>query len=241
MYYNKFMKVFPVVHIQDTEQAREQTDIAFESGADGVYLISHSSGVSPAVLKAFEAVKKDHEDDYIGINLLAGRPDTSFNIISRALAHEAIHTAPDALWVDEATHSLEDIHALLDANILRQSSAELKGVRFLGGVAFKYTRLYTDNPRHAASAAHMLQDYMDVVTTSGQGTGYAPSPAKIAAIKEVIDKPLAVASGVSLQNIGDYGNNIDEVLVASSVETVPYSGIFDKSKLVEFIDTAKSL
>jgi phosphoribosylanthranilate isomerase len=52
---------------------------------------------------------------------------------------------------------------------------------------------------------------------------------------------LAVASGLSIENIDDYAGLIDEVLVASSVETKPYSGVFDTAKLKQFIDKAHSL
>lgn len=115
-------------------------------------------------------------------------------------------------------------------------------MRILGGVAFKYTRTFTNNPELAAQEVRTLYGATDVVTTSEEGTGTAPPVAKIQKMKIAsADKPLAVASGIKLENIGDYENIVDEVLVASSVETSPYSGIFDRDKLKAFIRKAHNL
>ena len=54
-------------------------------------------------------------------------------------------------------------------------------------------------------AARIAAEYVDVVTTSGPGTGQAADRDKIQAMKEVLgSNPLAIASGITAQNIGDY-------------------------------------
>lgn len=118
---------------------------------------------------------------------------------------------------------------------------ELAGVALLGGVAFKYTPSYTDDPVGAAAAARELEPFVDVVTTSGPGTGMSPQPEKLAAMKHAIGKPLAVASGIGPDNIHGYAGTVDQILVASSVETQPYSGIFDVAMLAEFITIAHDI
>lgn len=235
------MKVFPVVHVLNTEQAQAQSNIAFDHGADGIYLISHSSSQgSTNTLRAFEVVKQEHEDEYVGVNLLLNGPDTAFRALKSALSQGLITTTPDGIWVDEAATSPKDLSSLSVAEKLRNGSSDLAGIRFLGGVAFKYTRRYTDDPVQAAADTMALAPFMDVVTTSGPGTGFAPTPDKIYAMKQAAgNKPLAVASGISSDNIHEYGDCIDEILVASSVETEPYSGIFNPTKLAEFISLAK--
>ncbi len=50
-----------------------------------------------------------------------------------------------------------------------------------------------------------------------------------------------MASGIGLGNIDDYAGIVDQVLVASSVEPEPYSGIFDATKLAEFIAIANDI
>ncbi len=69
---------------------------------------------------------------------------------------------------------------------------------------------------HSCAAASLLHD---VCTTSGPGTGMAASIDKIANIRGAIgpDKPLAIASGVSAENIGSYKEYIDYALVSTSI------------------------
>ena len=57
----------------------------------------------------------------------------------------------------------------------------------------------------STNAARNAMPYMDVVTTSGPGTGKAAAPEKIRTIRQAIgDKPLAIASGVTPENVPDY-------------------------------------
>ena len=59
---------------------------------------------------------------------------------------------------------------------------------------------------------------MDVVTTSGPGTGWSASVEKIGAMKEALgDFPLAIASGVTPENVTDYLGIADCFLVATGI------------------------
>lgn len=51
-------------------------------------------------------------------------------------------------------------------------------------------------------------------------------------------QPLAIASGMAVDDIEAFQGVVDEILVASSVETGLYSGVFDKRKLHALIDSA---
>jgi len=59
---------------------------------------------------------------------------------------------------------------------------------------------------------------MDVVTTSGPGTGEAASVSKIRAMKAALgDFPLAIASGITPENVGPYLGVADCFLVATGI------------------------
>jgi predicted TIM-barrel enzyme len=59
---------------------------------------------------------------------------------------------------------------------------------------------------------------MDVVTTSGPGTGIAAARAKIVAMKEAVGGfPLAIASGITPDNVADYLDVADCFLVATGI------------------------
>jgi len=54
-------------------------------------------------------------------------------------------------------------------------------------------------------------------------------------------KKLAVASGISADNIASYSGLFDQLLVSTSIEVVPYSGIFEPDKLKQLIELAKTI
>lgn len=232
------MKVFPVVHINTPEVAVVQAKSALDFGADGVYLIDHN-GSADTVFDTLEQLRSERPDSYAGVNLLGYSALGAVRKLQERMEF-GVHEVPSALWIDDI-RDYRGYPAELPKQI-KDSDPHLHSLRILGGVAFKYTRTFTENPDLAAQEVRMLYNATDVVTTSGSGTGTAPSVVKIQAMKIASgDKPLAVASGISLENIDKYDSIVDEVLVASSVETSPYSGVFDSKKLKAFIRKAHRL
>jgi len=228
------IEVYPVVHINDEAQALEQSAVAFDAQADGVFLIAHHAGTPEEVATVFEKVATEFPNKYIGINFLQlGTGYDALEFLKQAKDNNQISKYPDGLWVDDASYERQ---ALLE---LREANPELKRIQLLGGTAFKYTKLFTENPDLAAERATDMAGFVDVVTTSGAGTGTPPTPEKIAAMKHAIgNQQLAVASGIDASNINSFRGSVDKILVASSVETKPYSGVFDAEKLKAFIDLA---
>lgn len=240
------MKISPVIHTRNPKQAIEQATVAFDAGSDGVFLINHGETKNRGdrvmdLLGQYSAVAERFKGKYIGLNYLVD-PVSGYKITRRALELGLIPRVPDALWFDSAVGWAdtpeERAEYLAKLDELR-ASPNLERIQLLGGVAFKYTQDYTPRPHKAARAARRLMSHVDVVTTSGAGTGHSPSPSKIRAMKRAIgEKKLAVASGVDAANLGSYGNDIDHVLVASSLETEPYSGIFIPSRVRELVRLA---
>ncbi len=230
-------EIYPVVHINDIHRAVEQTGVALELGADGVYLIDHQEPATDRLFDTFNLSRSEYQGVYIGMNILCLRGAyQAFEAIYRARDSESLDEYPDGLWVDDAR-----IDAV-EAKELREAHPELATVRYLGGVAFKYSPYYTDDPGEAVSELIKLRSYVDVVTTSGPGTGVPPSPDKIRAMHEAAKgQPLAVASGVSADNLEDYSGAIDQLLVATFIEASPGSGVFDRSKLKDLIEVAREV
>lgn len=229
------IEVFPVVHVVDKEQAREQARLALDLGADGVYLIAHGMDTGADQLtEIFNEVVEDNPDAFIGVNYLdLGSEEEMLRYLESAQRRGDINRLPDAVWADTIGFDPDSMENL---ELLRN---RLPTIQTLGGVAFKYTKEYTDDPIEAADEVRRNSALVDVVTTSGQGTGSAPSVEKIRAMKEAAgDQPLAVASGIDASNIDSFRGIVDKILVASSVETMPYSGIFDPDKLSELINLA---
>jgi hypothetical protein len=208
---NDFRRVFsrqhvvlPVIHVESEHQARSNADLARQAGADGVFLINHFSDCED-LLAIHAKVSEDHPDWWIGVNCLDVDPPQFFELVTDRVS---------GIWVD---------HAGIDERKGEQPLAEKAAVArgrsgwaglYFGGVAFKYQRPVEDLTR----AARLAVRYMDVVTTSGPGTGIAAAREKIVAMKEAVGGfPLAIASGITPENVGDYLDVADCFLVATGI------------------------
>jgi predicted TIM-barrel enzyme len=196
--------VLPVIHVESEHQARRNTDLARQAGADGVFLINHFSDYED-LLAIHRRVHGDHPDWWIGVNCLDLDPPETFELATEAVA---------GIWVDNAGIDEREHEQLLaeEATAARERSG-WEGLYF-GGVAFKYQRPVEDLTR----AARLAVRHMDVVTTSGPGTGIAAAREKIVAMKEAVGGfPLAIASGITPENVGDYLDVADCLLVATGI------------------------
>ncbi len=184
--------------------ALRNVKIVRDAGADGVFLINHSMSASE-LLAIHRAVVAEHPDWWVGVNCLDLTPVEVFQRINNTVAGVWVDNAR----VDEETDSQPEAERVLAA----RQKAGWTGLYF-GGVAFKYQRPVLDLTQAAAKAAQ----YMDVVTTSGSGTGRAALVEKIRIMKQALgDFPLAIASGVTPENVSDYLDNADCFLVATGI------------------------
>lgn len=211
MTYYYYREIFPklhtflaVIHVEGVAQMFENLAIARENGADGAFLINHHD--PPGFLRrAYISARQVHPDWWIGLNLLGLSAD------------EAIRTVPadaSGLWTDNAGITAESEDPPQFANHaweLRRNRIDWGGLYF-GGVAFKYQQQIGDFAA-LGLAARAAAPLMDVVTTSGDGTGIAPPLTKIVAMRQGIgDAPLAIASGITPENVGEYLGLVDERL-----------------------------
>ncbi len=197
--------VLAVIHVAGQEQTLRNAHLAREAGADGCFLISHGMVTDDELIGIHDDVTAAVPGWWVGVNCLSLTVPQVFARVGNRVA---------GVWVDDA---------LVDETQAGQPAAEgvlevqrrhgWRGLYF-GGVAFKYQRPVKDAGRAAAAAA----GYMDVVTTSGPGTGRAAAPEKVRAMKQALgDAPLALASGVSPENVTDYLGCADCFLVSSGV------------------------
>jgi len=196
--------ILPVIHVASATQALRNVEIARHANVDGVFLINHAMS-STELLSIHQRVVAEHRDWWVGVNCLDLSP---LEVIQR------VDDTVAGVWVD---------NAMIDENAERQPEADALLVArkerawpglYFGGVAFKYQRAVEDLAKAATKAAR----YMDVVTTSGPGTGHAASPEKLRIMKRALgDHPLAIASGITPENVGDYLESTDCFLVATGI------------------------
>jgi hypothetical protein len=196
--------ILPVIHVESLDQALRNTRIARLAGCDGVFLINHSGNCAD-LLTIHGAIHDQYPDWWIGVNCLDLPPWQIFEVIDQRVAGVWVDNA----GIDETTEAQEFAERVAEA----RARSGWSGLYF-GGVAFKYQRPVSD----LAHAAKLATSYMDVVTTSGPGTGQSAHVDKIRTMKEAIsDFPLAIASGISPQNVHRYVEISDCFLVATGI------------------------
>jgi predicted TIM-barrel enzyme len=90
-----------------------------------------------------------------------------------------------------------------------------------------------------AKAARIASRYIDVVTTSGPGTGQAAALEKIQVMKEALDDfPLAIASGITPENAVQYLPWADCVLVATGISRTFEE--FDPQRTQDLVNRVRS-
>lgn len=214
----------PVIHPVSRRTAMESIDTAVDSGADGIFLINQGMTTSQ-VLSFIKEAHEAHEGLWIGVNLLGTTPEDVIGLIA--------DLPVGGIWSDNA--EIDEVADAQPAGERFQQAREKHGWRglYFGGVAFKYQRQVPDSL--LPHAARNSTPWMDVITSSGPGTGDAASVDKAKALRSGAGRhPLALASGVSPENVAGFLPYVDAYLVASEIETARYSGVLvpERTKLL---------
>jgi phosphoribosylanthranilate isomerase len=196
--------VLPVIHVDSLEQAERNTGIAREAGADGAFLINHGMA-DEALLDIQAAVADTHTGWWVGVNCLGMSPEQVFGAVPRKV---------NGVWVDNAGIEEAQEHQPYADRVLAVRDSRVADCLYFGGVAFKYQRHVED----LEAACRVAARYMDVVTTSGPGTGHAAEVEKVRRMKRALGgTPLGIASGITPENVGDYLPHADCFLVATGI------------------------
>ena len=174
------------------------------AGADGVFLINHGMA-DEELLLIHDAVADVHPDWWVGVNCLGLSPDEVFRAVSSKVG---------GVWTDNAgiEEGQEKQPFAKCVSVVRRTYAS--DCLYFGGVAFKYQRDVDD----LEAACQIAGRYMSVVTTSGPGTGHAAGIEKIRRMRQALGKtPLAIASGITPENVGAYLPYADSFLVATGI------------------------
>lgn len=216
------MNVYPVIDHIDATTTLDQASLAFEAGADGVFLISHNNADNE-IIELAKQVKINHKTKKIGLNLL----NTDILLAAQIVLDSGI----DMLWGDRCGVSSIGLN---DTGIRLSQFAKMNPeIQVFASVAFKYQET-EPNPELAALIA-LSANFMP--TTSGAATGKAPDTLKIKTMSFSTSGVLAIASGMTVDNIKQFSPFVSDILVATGVSTDEYH--FDFELLSCFISLAK--
>lgn len=203
---------FPVIHVVDRENALKNAEIAIEANVDGIFLISHGYFNHESLISLGKEIKQLYPQLWIGYNFLDLKTKHVFETLDN------LNFFPDGIWIDNSMVGITGLE-----NDLEHSNEQLnKYIRngfsgiYFGGVAFKYQK----QPYSLSEACKESNGRMDVITTSGKGTGLAADINKIKTMHKTsseIHMPLAIASGIDISNVDEFLPYIDAFLVSSSI------------------------
>jgi predicted TIM-barrel enzyme len=216
-------QVYPVIHYDNDELTIEQAILAKSLGADGVFLISHK-GSNERLAPLAKEIKDRFPGFNVGLNLLGA------SIMDTAKLAEKYNL--DMIWGDFCGVSSKGLDK---EGILLSMWAKDHPIDVFASVAFKYQRVES-NPALAAKEA-MNAGF--IPTTSGSGTGSAPTGAKVGSMSEATNGLLAIASGMTCDNIRSFAPYLSHILVAAGISMD--ENRFDIDKLGNFIKIVKSI
>ena len=203
--------VLPVIHAKDERQVRSQVELCVQAGAAGCWLINHNAHWR-SLFSWGLAAKKDRPNFWIGLNCL------DLN------AYRAVVEVPqvfDGVWSDDGSVCdpfADDGTSLRQAeDVAREVAARRRkqpAFLYFGGVAFKGQARVRNLPATFSVARKLI----DVPTTSGDATGKAPTVLKVSEAKRAVGCcPLALASGVTVENVLSFVPYVLAFLVATGV------------------------
>lgn len=218
-------KIYPVIHHLNALHSLAQAKLALEGGADGVFLISHD-GKDKEVLQVAGQLRHAWSETgnagalpFIGVNLLHTNNAEALGF--------AAQLRLDGLWLDApGVNSRGPDHR---AKKLADEMKRYPELTVFGSVAFKYQPDESD-PAEAARQALALGM---LPTTSGEATGVAPTVEKIRTMSAAAGGKLAVASGMTPENVGAYAPYLSHLLVATGIAIDEHT--LDPGKLERFV------
>jgi hypothetical protein len=212
--FDKSRVFLPVIHFKNKDEFLRSVDIAVNAGADGLFFIKQG-GISMNDLDIYiHAVHLKYPKIWKGVNYLCDNT----RALSRIHNHRELPI--HGLWVDNAMIEEDEDNIQIEADQFRDKMTEGRKAGkwmglYFGGVAFKYQKPV----KNIDFVARVAREYMDVITTSGDGTGKAAKADKVITFRKAIeDHALALASGVTCSNVKNYLPYVNAFLVATGIE-----------------------
>ena len=212
----KRSRVFlPVVHPRSKVLCLKAVETALNCQADGIFLVNEGLDAWE-LLDLIPEIHHKFDSPWIGVNLIGFEPETVVGLI--------IGLPVAGIWSDNAGIVESQSKQPAAERFLQARQDNAWDGLYFGGLAMKYQRRVAEE--QLADAAQRACPFMDMITSSGTETGVAISMEALKRLREGAGShPIALASGISPENVRHYLPYVDAYLVASSIETDKYSGI----------------
>lgn len=217
------MNIIPVIHHIDENTTLNNAKLCSTYNAYGIFLISMDA-INNDLPYLAKLIKEKYPNLKVGINLLG---ETAYNSVQKSIEFNL-----DMTWSDNPIISNNKLHS--DVNSIFNYLKNYKNHLFFNSVGFKYQNI--DNSLENSCFISNLNGF--ITTTSGEATGVAANLEKIKLMKNALkESPLAIASGLSCENISDYINYCDYGLISTGISKDYYN--FDEYLLDKIIKLSK--
>jgi len=219
-------EIIPVLHMSNKDNLNHNISIIKSLNIKKIFIINHDYQTLDEIKEEYNYIKSKIKNIWIGINCLTSCETKIFTELSNE------RFFPDAVWIDNS--AIQNSYGTKNRDKIYESYLEYKEKgfqgRYFGGFAFKYQK----QPLNLEKATIEATDFIDIITTSGNGTGVKADIEKIKTIyKNVNNKnDIAIASGITPDNIKDYIPFINYFLIATGISESFYRLSLEKTKQV---------
>tara|TARA_B100000767_G_C19774117_1_gene541653 strand:+ start:3592 stop:4266 length:675 start_codon:yes stop_codon:yes gene_type:complete len=182
----------------------KQCQIAFENGCYGIFLCPAENNINPTDINSiYNHIRDLYPNKFIGINYMNSLEEF-INIIPNNVS---------AIWTDKGIGNIDSIDIVEKINKVKCD----KGFLYFGGFFHKgnNNNLTTDK---IDSKIEKANEQIDIITTSGRFTGIEIKIDILKHIHSKSKKPIALASGVNINNVVNYINIIEYAIIGTGIE-----------------------
>ena len=223
--------LLPVLSCYNVEQFKKNIinlyPLILDNSVSGVFLLSTNTTID-VIADVYNWTKSTYPNIWIGINLIGENIFKVFKFIK--------NVNPDGIWIDNSY--MNNISNMGIPELIQDQFEQLNwnGLYF-GGIMFKYQSNCNNYDEQILLNTHK---YMDVLITSGNGTGIEIEESKLNYIYNNVKNniTIAVASGITEKNIKKIQNKSNIYVVRSSI--VNENNDIDIEKLKELINAISS-
>lgn len=216
------MKIIPVIHHINEQITMKNIELCIKHNVYGVFLIS-MEGINDGLSALAKRIKNNNPQLKIGVNHLG--------YDARESIYEGLNYSLDFVWSDNpiVTGQFISNEAEFIADEIKSSN-----LQFFNSVAFKYQKV----EKNLEQVVINSKSLGFIPTTSGEATGKAADLNKLMTMKNAIpDYPLAIASGLTPDNVNDYIPFIEYGLVATGISKTFHE--LDDNKMKQIMENIK--
>eukprot|EP00455_Lapot_gusevi_P054527 TRINITY_DN875_c0_g2_i1.p1 TRINITY_DN875_c0_g2~~TRINITY_DN875_c0_g2_i1.p1 ORF type:complete len:265 (+),score=59.82 TRINITY_DN875_c0_g2_i1:77-871(+) len=207
--------IYPTPNSTDNDclqHTLDQAHLAIGNGADGVAVIAGTGALEPELLnRAAELIRQAYPNTFIVINYLTHCPT----------AMQLVPPFVNGLWTDRGVDACGTSPSSTAAHQLRLAErVDWQGLWFAGYFHKGGSLRLPETAEELQALADQAVELCEVPTTTGAGTGIPANLAHLARLHEALQgrRPLAIASGIDVDNVRDYKPYIDYFFVGTGVE-----------------------